>query len=191
MPRKAKKETFEFDSNDDEKFSESYLSMGLGLLVVLVVGMLLFNFFTKGRNQASQDETQDEASQEQEGENIQTPDTHTVKNGETLWSISEKYYGSGFEWSKIAEENNLANPNAIETNQKLSLPKVKTVLPETGITDQQLTDKETYVVQENDSLWDIACKVYDDCYRWQEIAQINNIVYSDAIHTGFELQIPR
>src|ERR1041384_7988497 len=30
---------------------------------------------------------------------------HTVKRGETLYSISEKYYGSGLQWVKLAEYN--------------------------------------------------------------------------------------
>lgn len=31
--------------------------------------------------------------------------THNVVIGDTLWEISEKYYGSGFEWYKIRDAN--------------------------------------------------------------------------------------
>jgi len=30
---------------------------------------------------------------------------HTVVNGDTLWDIANRYYGSGFEWSKIQNAN--------------------------------------------------------------------------------------
>lgn len=36
---------------------------------------------------------------------------HIVKDGESLWSISEKYYGDGYSWNKIAK----ANPGKIGT----------------------------------------------------------------------------
>ena len=30
---------------------------------------------------------------------------HTVAQGDNLWDLSEKYYGSGFDWQKIADAN--------------------------------------------------------------------------------------
>lgn len=35
-----------------------------------------------------------------------TTKTYTVKKGDTLWEISEAYYGSGFRWKEILELNN-------------------------------------------------------------------------------------
>jgi nucleoid-associated protein YgaU len=54
--------------------------------------------------------------------------THTVVRGDTLWDIAEKFYGSGFEWQKIAEANpgmigTLPNGNVlIMTGQVLAVP---------------------------------------------------------------------
>ncbi|BCX14174.1 MAG: hypothetical protein KatS3mg085_706 [Candidatus Dojkabacteria bacterium] len=31
--------------------------------------------------------------------------THVVSRGDTLWDLAQNYYGSGFEWVKILEEN--------------------------------------------------------------------------------------
>lgn len=35
----------------------------------------------------------------------QSSRTHTVSRGDTLWGISSRYYGSGFEWQKIYAAN--------------------------------------------------------------------------------------
>lgn len=50
-------------------------------------------------------------------------DTYKVEKGDNLWSISVRAYGDGYQWSKIAEANELANPNYIEIEQELKLPR--------------------------------------------------------------------
>lgn len=35
--------------------------------------------------------------------------TYTVQSGDTLWEIAQGRYGSGFEWSKIAQANGVQN----------------------------------------------------------------------------------
>ncbi len=59
-----------------------------------------------------------------------TPEPETVyyivKKGDSLWSISEKFYGSGFKFYKILESNNIYNPRNLYTGQQL------TILPESA-----------------------------------------------------------
>lgn len=50
------------------------------------------------------------------------PRTHVVKKGESLWSISIKYYKTPDNWRKIADYNKLRNPNRIKPGQKLRIP---------------------------------------------------------------------
>ena len=47
-----------------------------------------------------------------------------VKSGDTLWGISEKFYGNGIYWKKIYEANKgiIKNPNVIKTFQLLEIP---------------------------------------------------------------------
>ena len=52
-----------------------------------------------------------------------TGDTYTVVAGDTLWSISERAYGTGYSWTQIATANKLKNANRIEKGQKLTLPR--------------------------------------------------------------------
>ena len=44
---------------------------------------------------------------------------HNVKNGDTLWDISEKYTGTGFNYRRLAKENEIANPDLIFPEQKV------------------------------------------------------------------------
>ncbi|NOX46935.1 MAG: LysM peptidoglycan-binding domain-containing protein [Chlorobi bacterium] len=43
----------------------------------------------------------------------------TVKEGESLFTIARKVYGNGFKYGIIAEDNNISDPNRVQTGQKL------------------------------------------------------------------------
>lgn len=47
---------------------------------------------------------------------------HIVKKGDTLWSISVKYYGAGIKWRKIYDYNKLKT-TVIKVGQSLKIPK--------------------------------------------------------------------
>ena len=53
-----------------------------------------------------------------------TPRIHTVQKGDTLSSISVKYYGSARQWRKIVAANSdtLPNPNRLTPGSKLIIP---------------------------------------------------------------------
>lgn len=51
----------------------------------------------------------------------ETPKTHTVKSGETLWAIAKKYLGDGSKYTQLAKLNNLSNPNVIKGGQVIKL----------------------------------------------------------------------
>ncbi len=112
------------------KLSESTISTVLGALVVVVVGMLIFNYF---KQTDKQEEITSEAVnveeiifEEENGVVVPTnlPSTHKVEKGEDLWKIAEKYYGSGYNWVDIAAENNIVNPDMVMAEQELALPMV-------------------------------------------------------------------
>lgn len=50
----------------------------------------------------------------------ENPDTYTVKAGDTLWGIGQKYHMS---YMKIAQENNISSPYIIRPGQVLKIPK--------------------------------------------------------------------
>lgn len=57
---------------------------------------------------------------------------YTVQAGDTIWSIAEEAYGSGFNMVDIVAANKLANPGQIETGMHLTLPKVEAKAPTRG-----------------------------------------------------------
>jgi len=50
--------------------------------------------------------------------------TYTVQKGDTLWSISRRFYASGKHWRRIFEANKgvIANPDRIRTGTELKIP---------------------------------------------------------------------
>lgn len=56
--------------------------------------------------------------------NIAGVRTHVVQRGETLWGISQKYYGDGKGWNKIyaANRNRIRDPKDVPTGTKLIIP---------------------------------------------------------------------
>lgn len=47
---------------------------------------------------------------------------HTVKRGETLWSIADRYYGRPTEWPRIAKASKLTSANRLRVGQRLTIP---------------------------------------------------------------------
>lgn len=184
--------------------SESTLSMLLGGIVVILVGLIAFNFFRTQREQNENIQEPEVSISEVPGgqvggakKAVALPASHTVVAGETLWSIAEDYYGSGFNKSDIIAVNKLSNPNIIEVGQKLTIPKVgiqeKTVVNsilEPTITDSKIQG-DKYTIMAGDNLWDIAIRAYGDGYKWTEIAKANNLTNPDIIHINNVLSIPR
>ena len=51
--------------------------------------------------------------------------TYTIKKGDTLGSISKKFFGTTTKWKLIAETNNISNPASIKIGQVLEIPATK------------------------------------------------------------------
>jgi nucleoid-associated protein YgaU len=188
------------------KLNEENISMVLGALVIVIIGMLIVNYFKDKRSQTLP-EALSTQNQTQNGK------THTVVKGETLWSIAEDVYGSGYNWSDIYNTNKLNSQN-LEVGQVLTLPqiaakqptetktvsvtKVEPIKESTKITAAEVTQLKTVTITENnytvtkgDFLWSIAVRAYGDGYKWVNIAKANKLTNPNVIHPGNVLVLPR
>lgn len=194
--------------------NQSRLSMVLGALILLVLGILIFNYFNKSKSSlgpAQQTQMQQDVASDK------LPGKYTVKEGDTLFLISQKYYNDGDKYTEIAKANNLTDPNTIEKDQVLEIPKLAdsgsvialptpSQTPEmTQPTDQaQLgtgggnttmwgskIDGTSYTVQEGDWLSTIAARAYGDINSYEKLAKANNLQNADYIYPGQVLTIPR
>lgn len=161
------------------------------MLVVALVAILAIGF-VRSRNASRLQTVQPEISS-QRTENVEDRAVgkesklpkHKVIEGETLWSIAQMYYKSGYQWTLIAKVNNLTNPNLLVSGVTLTIPKGEAVAPADAISGS------TYTVKENDTLWDIAVRAYSDGFRWEDIAKANALANPNLIHPGNVFKIPR
>lgn len=170
------------------KWGESYTSLFLGAVVVLVALVLVFSFF-KSRNAQINSTSDINLTNE-----TLLPQSYVVKEGDNLWSIAENIYGSGYNWVDLAKANKLENPSVLYVGTKLSVPNVK--VKEQTIVKQSAEGKNpitqtSYKVVKGDYLWDIAVRAYGDGYKWVEIAKANKLVNPNLIHSGNVLKLPR
>ena len=208
--------------NQGDELSESYISIGLGLLVVIVVGILLYNYFTQRNKTQEAAKNADKITQEATM-SAKPGSTYTVVAGDTLWSIAEKSYKSGYNWVDIAKANNLKEGDKLEAGQQLVIPEASpilpmaeasaaasaspvalvaspTVAPATPVSSPAAMVEaspaptiqgNTYTIVRGDTLWDIACRAYGDCYAWPKIAQANKLSNPDLIFADNTLTLPR
>lgn len=192
------------------KFTDSYTSLILGVVAVLVAGLLFFGY-TK-LNKTSQNTSS--MSDEMESQSQNTLSTYTVKPGDDLWTISENIYKDGYKWVEIAKANNLENPGIIHAGDKLKITPIEqlakveptveptvqptsalkpatTVAPTKAMSEKAAISGGSYTVQKGDYLWEIAIRAYGDGYKWTEIAQANKLDNPNVIHSGNILKLPR
>lgn len=111
-----------------------------------------------------------------EPENQVEYDIYTVKKGDSLWSISQKYNITVNELIKL---NNLDN-TTLQINQTLKVPK-------TVIEEPPIQNEETYIVQKGDTLWSISRKLGISV---NELKDLNNLT-SNLLNIGQQLKIKR
>ncbi|HBB76102.1 MAG: hypothetical protein A2186_03815 [Candidatus Levybacteria bacterium RIFOXYA1_FULL_41_10] len=172
--------------------NQSYVSLALGIAVVLIIGFLAL-FFLRDKNGLQNVSIRDILTGDRDAQDEQVdnaPKEYIVKDGDNLWMIAENHYKSGYNWIDIAKANNLTDPNLIEAGQKLNIPQnVKVIIPLGQ--GQALIAGTSYTTVDGDTLWDISVRAYGDGYKWVEVADFNKLPNPDIIPVGTVLSIPR
>lgn len=114
----------------------------------------------------------------QDGTEI-TAVVYTVEDGDTLWSIAQKFYGSGEYWSKIFSDNAdiISNPDVIYVGWQLKL-----YLAENDSPAAALGGGTYHTVGTGDSLWKISQEYYGVGRYWDEIYLANKEIIADPDH---------
>lgn len=169
------------------KWQESYASFILGAIIVIVLGLLVANFFSR---RGQRIDTGEQTAQTEEQALAREKQEYKVVAGDSLSKISEKFYGSMDFWPVLARENNIANPNIIFVDSTLNIPAKSDV--------EQLKGEmvaTSYQVQSGDTLFLIAEKVYGDGSKWTTLDRANNVGRlpngNPLIFAGSTITIPR
>jgi len=182
--------------------SEEVISMFLGLVIVVVVGGLIFNYFQKNKGIINVPGSSDEVVLNENMSNGKSGD-YEVAKGDNLWKIAVEKYGNGYAWTEIAKANNLKNPSSLEAGQKLVIPeKVLVNGKEIGLAETTtivsnnnslVAPGTEYIVTKGDNLWKIAVKAYGDGYQWTKIWQENKskLPNANGLEIGMKLAIPK
>lgn len=176
------------------QWNESYISLVVGILVVLFAAFFIITF-SRGNKAKTTSEISSQKTENSESiEKAKNSKYYTVSQGESLWTISEKIYKTGFSWNQIADVNNIKDPFVVEPGQKLIIPKQESKFVAADQTTPEVkaesaaeenpsgnSQNKTYTVKAGEYLWDIAVREYGDGFRWVDIANANNVSGPDYI----------
>lgn len=173
--------------NDYQKnWDDSLISMGLGALVVVVSGVLLFNYFTNQsvvqRKIAESQITVNQSSSNQK-------DTKAVVSETVKPTASSLVVVSPTSTPALATS---ATPHPTASVVPTPTPTSTTaqaVTTTTGLT--AISTASLYTVQRGESLSSISKRVYGSTDQWKQLADANNISGRYVIYTGTILQVPR
>lgn len=108
----------------DLQLSQSSFSLILGILIVVILGILIYNFFNKPKGVTGPAQ-QTTSQQQADVAKSNLPGQYTVKAGDTLFDIAQKYYNDGNQFPEIMKANKLTDENLIVVGQVLQIPKME------------------------------------------------------------------
>jgi len=147
-----------------------------------------------------------------EARDAPAPRLHTVREGETLWSIAQRHYGDGSLHARLAAYNRsrMPDPNALRVGLTLLIPAREALLagderalasrganatpaadPPAASTSPERRSR-TYTVERGDTLGEISMALLGTSKRWREIYELNKDRIDDPnnVLVGTTLRIP-
>lgn len=124
---------------------------------------------------------------------------HTVERGQSLYTISQRYYGNGRHWRKLAEANQdrVGDDGTVRQGVRLRIPEnlngvAAASLPPAGESESRTVQLREYTVQSGDTLGVISQRLLGTVRRTEEIVSLNSSIIEDAddIRVGMVLKIP-
>lgn len=165
------------------KQNEYFFKVILGVIIITIVGVFSIDYLSKRQGQTIPGLGV--------GDETQLTRVHTVQKGENLWKISEKYFGTGYNWVDIAQENKISNPDLIEEGKELKIPDVQPKIPQktpatptetvtpTTLQSESIARKTVHRVEKGQNLWKISEEYFGSGYNWIDVARVNSIKNSN------------
>lgn len=149
------------------KSKEEVVSMLLGLAIVLVVFILVINFF-QSRNKGTVD--------------VPGVSDTALVNKDTPLIVKE---------TSLTPTESIALVEKNKNNVVTQTPKI-TVKPTIAeqIQNNNNVDKKIYLVKKGDSLWKIALTNYGSGYKWIDIKKANNLSNPGLLAVGQQIVLP-
>lgn len=121
------------------------------------------------------------------------PEKYTIEPGDTLSSISLRYYGSERMWIDIAQANPTIDPIRLRPGQEIRLPEPNAATIANRSTPPPPGQLASYLVRSGDNLSSIARQFYGDASLWRVIFNANRGELGnnpDRLQAGMKLTIP-
>ncbi|MFN8472170.1 MAG: LysM peptidoglycan-binding domain-containing protein [Anaerolineae bacterium] len=127
---------------------------------------------------------------------------YKVMAGDTLWTISERFYGTGEEFPRLVDANaGRAMPDGEEfTRQGVIQPGWVLRVPLPSQTLLEEDGQVVYVVERGDTLWGISARFLGNPMRWPEVFDLNRgsarlpngwtLTNPNLIWPGLRLRLP-
>ncbi|XEC94315.1 LysM peptidoglycan-binding domain-containing protein [Paenibacillus tarimensis] len=129
------------------------------------------------------------------GETAKLPTTYVVQVGDTLSSISMKFYHSKEYVSLLSKHNNIVFVNDMKVGETIKIPALSD--PETNPKDQRenldyskITLPATYMVRPGDTLFRISMLFYQSKDYVDLIAEQNKLDTNETLNAGTNIVIP-
>ncbi|MBI2327508.1 LysM peptidoglycan-binding domain-containing protein [Candidatus Curtissbacteria bacterium] len=172
----------------DINWQESYAGLILGAIIVVVLGLLVANYFTRKNSEPAKgvETIQTEEEDQQKTQSLE----YKVVAGDSLSLISQKYYGTFDFWPVLASVNKISNSNLIYVDTTLTIP------PKAEVDEKmKFLGATSYRVQEGETFFSIAQKVYGDGSRWPILHQANGSLRlpngNPLVFAGSTIVVPR
>ena len=181
------------------RFGESYTSLILGIIVVIIATALLLSFVNNRNSLNNIPPVSDQV------ENLAISDK-PIRLTPSAEEATDAAMKAMEQESEIKENDMKADdkkevamkPEEKKAEVKKEEPKKEVMKAEDKKEDPKQAEKKevskdekTWTVQEGESLWSIAEKHYESGYNWVDIAKANNLNHPGDISKGDKLVLPK
>ena len=184
------------------RYGESYTSLILGIIVVIISTALLLAF-VQNRNadpNIIKPDSQKNANENnvnfvngnQPNYRISTVPTLTpiVEKKDSVETDNAGISPSPVEVTPTAQKNDAQQPHKVAVNTVTNVPS-KAPKPTVDPLNAGMKNSSEYTVKGGDTLWNIAERHYKDGYKWVEIAKANKLGNPGVINPGIKLILPK